>query len=69
MKIIKKGTKIPPNKIVYITECRTCGCEFSYMLHDKKPSFYYNTCLRCPQCSYEVPIPFFKKKYNEDDKQ
>ena len=31
MQIIKKGTKVTPNKIVYITECRTCGCEFTYL--------------------------------------
>ena len=69
MKIIKKGTKIPPNKIVYITECRTCGCEFTYMLHNKISGFYYNKYLICPQCSYKVSIPFFEKKYNEDDEQ
>lgn len=31
MKIIKKGTKTPPDKITYVTKCRTCGCEFTYM--------------------------------------
>lgn len=34
MKIIKKGTKTPPDKRIYITKCRTCGCVFTYMEKD-----------------------------------
>ena len=30
MKIIKSGTKTPPDKQVYVIKCRTCGCVFTY---------------------------------------
>lgn len=63
MEIIEKGTKTPPIKIVYITKCRTCGCKFTYKEEDVKSSWCDEECLRCPQCSYTVTVPIFKKKY------
>ena len=36
MKIIKKGTKTPPNKQVYVIKCRTCGCIFTYKEEDMR---------------------------------
>ena len=70
MKIIKKGTKTPPDKIVYITKCRTCGCKFTYMEKDIDFIIFPKPCdfINCPQCSYGIPVPFFKKKYKGDDK-
>ena len=32
--ILKKGTKIPPNKRIYFKKCRTCGCKFTYQEKD-----------------------------------
>ena len=63
MKIIKKGTKTPPDKRIYIAKCRTCGCEFTYMEKDIK----YCSIDDCggvvyPQCNYWV-YPFIKRKY------
>lgn len=63
MKIIKKGTKTPPNKRICITKCRACGCVFTYMEKDMK--YYYLTDYKgvvCPQCNYWV-FPFIKRKY------
>ncbi len=66
MKIIKKGTKITPDKLTYITKCKTCGCKFTYMGEDVRVSWCGEKYLRCPQCSYEVFMPIFKKKYKGD---
>lgn len=65
MKIIKKGTKITPDKKVYITKCRICGCKFTYMEKDTDFTIFSTLCdfINCPQCSYKIPVPFFKKKY------
>ena len=63
MKIIKKGTKTPPNKIVYITKCRTCGCKFTYKEENICLGWFYEEYLKCPQCSYKIPVSKFKKKY------
>ena len=63
MKIIKKGTKTPPDKIVYITKCETCGCKFIYMKKDICLGWFCEEYLKCPQCSCKVPVPNFKKKY------
>ena len=56
MKIIKKGTKTPPNKIVYITKCKTCGCKFTYMEEDVMLNWFSENYLKCPQCSYKVSM-------------
>ena len=68
MKIIKKGTKTPPDKRIYIAKCRVCGCEFIYMEEDMKYS-YLTDCkgVVCPQCNYWV-YPFIKRKYKGDVK-
>lgn len=65
MKIIKKGTKITLDKKVYITKCRVCGCKFTYMEKDIGFSIFpiSHYFIECPQCSYEVLVPTFKKKY------
>lgn len=71
MKIIKSGTKTPPKKQIYVIKCRTCGCVFTYKKEDVKSSWCgwcVEECLRCPQCSYTVTVPFFKKKYKGEDK-
>ena len=34
VKIIKRRTKTPPNKKVYITKCKICGYKFTYMEND-----------------------------------
>lgn len=67
MKIIKKGTKTPPDKRIYITKCNTCGCKFTYMEKD----FAYlgieaTNVVECPQCNYYVPVPLIKRKYKGD---
>lgn len=64
MKIIKKGTKTPPNKTTYVAKCHTCGCEFTYMEKD----FAYlgieaTKAVECPQCNYYVLVPLIKRKY------
>lgn len=46
--IIKKGTKIPPNKRIYLKKCRTCGCKFTYQEKDMFRCDY----VSCPQCGY-----------------
>lgn len=68
MEIIKKGTKTPPDKRIYITKCRTCGCEFTYMGGDM--NYYYLADRKgvvCPQCNYWV-YPIIKRKYKGDKK-
>ena len=69
MKIIKKGTKTPPDKITYITKCKTCGCKFIYMEKEICLGWFCEEYLKCPQCSYKVSMPTFKKKYKGDDKK
>lgn len=66
--IIKKGTKTPPDKRIYVAKCRACGCEFIYMEEDMKYS-YLTDCkgVVCPQCNYWV-YPFIKRKYKGDVK-
>lgn len=70
MKIIKKGTKTPPNKITYIKKCEVCGCKFTYTLNDIDcaiiPDHYLF--LICPQCECRVSVPTIKRKYKGDKK-
>ena len=70
MKIIKKGTKTPPDKFTYIKKCEVCGCKFTYTLNDIDcaiiPDYYQF--LNCPQCEYRVSVPTIKRKYKGDDK-
>ena len=70
MKIIKKGTKTPPDKIAYIKRCNVCGCVFTYTMDDIDytviPDHY--SFLICPQCKYRVSIPSIKRKYKVDVK-
>ena len=63
IKRIKKGTKIIPDEKVYIRKCRVCGCKFTYMEEDAMLSWFSENYLKCPQCSYKVSMPTFKKKY------
>lgn len=67
MKIIKKGTKTPPDKQIYVIKCRTCGCVFTY----KELNISYTKngliCVYCPECEYSN-VPFIKRKYKGDDK-
>lgn len=67
MKIIKKGTKTPPDKRIYITKCGTCGCEFTYMGGDMKYYLADRKGVVCPQCNYWV-YPIIKRKYKGDKK-
>ena len=67
MKIIKSGTKTPPDKIVYITKCRTCGCKFTYKLGDMRYISTNTLGVYCPECDYSN-VPIIKKKYKGDDK-
>lgn len=68
MEIIKKGTKTPPDKRVYITKCRTCGCEFTYMEKDIKLLYSSDfERVECPQCNYWT-VPIIKRKYKGGDK-
>lgn len=64
MKIIKKGTKTPPDKQVYVIKCRFCGCVFTY----KEEEMRYITpdCIGvfCPECKYSN-VPFIRRKYKE----
>lgn len=68
MKIIKKGTKTPPDKITYFTKCRTCGCVFTYMNKDMEYICWEDIpTVKCPQCDYWVSL-FIKRKYKGDKK-
>ena len=56
IEIIKRGTKI-------VTECKKCGCEFSFESEDvqRKYSFIdnpkkYGEYVMCPQCNKEVVV-------------
>lgn len=67
MRIIKKGTKTLPEEIIYVTKCRTCGCEFTYT---NRNFHYVGECsvrLVCPQCKYYVSMPWIRKKYKGSD--
>lgn len=65
-RIIKKGTKIPPDKQTYITKCQVCGCKFTYMEKDihykEKTNSAY---VICPECYY-YKYPFINRKYKGD---
>ena len=63
MEIIKRGTRTPPDKIIYITKCKTCGCKFTYTKEDDK-NIWKDEGLKlvCPQCNYFV-YPLIKRKY------
>lgn len=69
VEIIKRGTKTPPNKKVYITKCKICGYKFTYMENDIK--YIQNDCLgsykelKCPQCHYYIDVPFIKRVYKK----
>lgn len=68
MKIIKKGTKTPPDKFTYVKKCEVCGCKFTYMEEDiKKVCVEDITKIVCPQCNYWV-YPIIKRKYKGDVK-
>lgn len=68
MEIIKKGTKTPPDKRVYIAKCRVCGCIFTYMEKDMEYRYPNDSeGVTCPQCNYWV-FPFIKRKYKGDVK-
>lgn len=56
IEIIKRGTRT-------VTECKNCGCKFSYEAEDiqRKYSFIndpkrHGECVICPQCNKEVII-------------
>ena len=64
MKIIEKGTKTPPDKRIDITKCHTCGCKFTYSECDTTFSRITDyKVIKCPQCEYEVVVPFIRKRY------
>ena len=67
MKIIKSGTKTPPDKKVYVIKCRTCGCVFTYKLDDMRYIARDTRAVYCPECNYSN-VPFIKRKYKGDDK-
>ena len=69
MKIIKKGTKTPPDELTYITKCKTCGCKFAYKFSDICYIASEFEHLNCPQCEYIVSVPFIKRKYKGSDKE
>ena len=54
-KIIKKGTK------EFITNCPTCGCEFSYELED----IYMSDKVSCPCCDNTCLHTLESKKLEE----
>lgn len=60
MKIIKKGTKTPPDKRIYITKCRTCGCVFTYMEKDKN-----NTNVKSKENTKEVRNANKSNRFNK----
>ena len=67
MKIIKSGTKTPPDKKVYVIKCRICGCVFTYKLDDMRYISTNTLGVYCPECDYSN-VPFIKRKYKGDDK-
>ena len=67
MKIIRSGTKTPPDKKVYVIKCRTCGCVFTYKLGDMRYISTNTLGVYCPECDYSN-VPIIKKKYKGDDK-
>lgn len=64
MEIIEKGTKTPPDKKVYITKCKICGCKFTYMEADINYRLTGDK-LKCPQCDYYIDVPSIKRKYKK----
>lgn len=62
MKIIKVGTKTPPNKKVYIMKCRICGCVFTYREKDMCCLSSEAVGVYCPQCNYSN-VPIIRRKY------
>lgn len=64
MKIIKKKTKTPPDKQVYVIKCRICGCVFTYKGEEMR--YITPDCIGvfCPECKYSN-IPFIRRKYKE----
>ena len=57
MKIIKEGTKTPPDKFTYTLDDIDCA-----IIPD------YHRFLNCPQCEYRVSVPTIKRKYKGDKK-
>lgn len=54
IEIIKRGTK-------HITECKQCGCKFSYESEDIQEECVdgykrYRKYVQCPQCNEKVVI-------------
>lgn len=66
-KIIKRGTKTPPDKKVYVIKCRTCGCVFTYKLDDMRYITMDILGVYCPECDYSN-VPLIRRKYKGDDK-
>lgn len=62
MKIIKKGTKTPPDKQVYVIKCRTCRCVFTYKLGDMRYVGTETLGVYCPECGYSN-VPFIRRRY------
>ena len=62
MKIIKKGTKTPPDKQTYVIKCRICGCVFTYKEEDMRYLTTDAVGVFCPECKYSN-VPFIKIKY------
>lgn len=67
MKIIKKGTKTPPDKQVYVIKCRTWGCVFTYKLKNMRYITMDTLGVYCPECDYSN-VPLIRRKYKGDDK-
>lgn len=68
-RIIKKGTKTPPDKQIYVTKCRVCGSIFTYKIEDmhykEKTGLVY---VICPACEYPK-YPFINRKYKGNNKE
>lgn len=68
LSIIEKGTKIPPDKQIYVTRCRFCGCKFTYKFEDiHYERLQERTYVICPECGYSK-YPFINRKYKGDKK-
>lgn len=70
IRILKQGKTPAPTKIIYITSCPKCDCEFEFELEDCKAierCLNGKLALDCPCCGYELNISRAKFTSREEE--